>query len=411
MFQTDGRRGEAPMTASTTATDPMIRELLNLRDDTGVLSVYVNVDPATEAHRRPAWQIRLDNDLQAIRRRLHAEGDHADRIALAERLEALAPALAELTDAAAPGRGRALFAGVRSGVIHSFAVQTGLPTEAMLGDIAHVLPLLRADDGHPRAMILVGHDTVRALEARLGRAEELQVFDVEPIVYDGAERKGPTAANPLRGQQVSTQRERWERHVEADHQRRLSRVADRLGRLAARRGWELGVVAGDPRGAETLLEVLRDAGVESALVDLDIVDVSPARALEDLAPVLDNAASRRDLALVTRTRDAADAGGRGAAGLADVLGALEEGLVERLVLDGERRLRGTITPDGRLVVAASEHPADPQFGDRLVLRAVETSARTSVVGGAAAAALREVDGVAAVLRTQSAVVAAARVAS
>ena len=388
------------MTASSTATDPMVADLLKLRDDVGVLSVYVGVDPSAEAHPKPAWQIRLDNDLRAIGRRLRADGDHALRMAFQERLAALAPALAELSDAATPHRGRALFAGVRSGVIHRFAVQTSFPTEAMLGEIAHVMPLLRVDDGHPRAMILVGHDTVRVLEARLGSAAELQAFDVEPIVYDGAERQGPTAANPLRGQKVSTQRERWERHVEADHHRRLTYVADRVARLASRRRWELGVVAGDPRAAETLLEILTDAGVEARLVELDIVELSPARAVQELAPVLDAAASRRDLALVKRTLDAAAAGGRGAAGLEAVLGALEAGLVEWVLLDGERQLRGAVAPDGRLVVAGREHPPDPQFGDRLVLRAFETSARTSVVTGAAAAALADVDGVAAVLRSR-----------
>ena len=62
------------MTASTIDTDPLIPDLLKLRDDVGVLSVYVGVDPAAEAHPRSAWQIRVDNDLRAIRRRLCIKG-------------------------------------------------------------------------------------------------------------------------------------------------------------------------------------------------------------------------------------------------------------------------------------------------------------------------------------------------
>jgi Bacterial archaeo-eukaryotic release factor family 10 len=395
------------MTSAKTHTEPTVRDLLNLRDDGGVLTVYVGVDPTAEAHPRPPWRIRLDNDLRAIRRRLRAEGDHARRTAFDERLAALAPMLAELSDTAAPGRGRALFAGVCSGVVHKLVVQSCIPTEAVLGKIVHVMPLLRADDGHPRAMILVGRDTVRVLETRLGRAQELQSFDVEPIVYDSAERKGPTAPNPLRGQKVSTQRERWERHVEADHHRRLARVAHQVTILTAQRHWELGVVAGDRRTAGSLLERLGDAGVDAALVELDIVEPSPARAAEELGPVLDAAARRRDLALVQRALDAADAGGRGAAGLAAVLAALEEGLVERLLLDGECRLRGAVTRDGRHVVAENDDSAGPEFADHLVRRAFETRARTSVVAGAASAALAEVDGVAAILRSQSVAVAAA----
>jgi Bacterial archaeo-eukaryotic release factor family 5 len=391
----------------TAATNPTIGDLLNLRDGFGVLSVYVGMDPAAEAHPRPAWQIQLENDLGAIGKQLRSEGDHARRMAFEECLADLAPALAELTDAALAGRGRALFAGVRSGVTHRFAVQSGFPTEATLGDIAHVIPLLRADDGHPRALILVGRDMVRVLESRLGRAQELHAFDIEPIVYDHAQKQGPTASNPLRGQKVSTQRERWERHVEADHHRRLAHVARRLERLAAQRRWELGVVAGDPRASESLLQVLREAEVECELVELDLVELSPTRVLAELAPVLDAAARRRDLALVRRTRDAAAAGGRGAAGLVPVLGALDRGLVEQLVLDGERPPRGAVTGDGRLVVPGRELSADPQFADRLVLHAFETDARALLVGGAAAAALADVDGVAALLRSGVGAVTAA----
>jgi len=361
-----------------------IGDVLRLRDEVGVLSVYVGVDPASEAHARPGWRIRLDNDLHAIARRLHEEGNHARRTAFEERLEALAPTLDELVDAAEPGRGRALFVTVGSGEVHRFTFRVELPTGAMLGEIAHVVPLLGADDGRPRTLILVGRDTVRVLEATVGRLDELQAFDVEPVVYDGAERKGPTASNPLRGQKVSAQRERWERHVEADHERRLARTAAGLVRFASARHWEVGLVAGDPRGADVLVEALRKAGVETELVQRDLAEVSPAQALAELGTVLDSMMARRHLALVTGALDAAAAGGHGAAGLQPVLGALDQGLVEQLLLD----------PDSQTF------DADPHLGDRLILRAFETGAPTTVVGREAAAALRGVDGVAALLRAR-----------
>ena len=386
------------MRTSGDGTDARIADLLRLRDEVGVLSLYVGIDPAEEARARPAWRIRLDKDVQAIQKRLRAEHDHARRMAVEERLQALTPTLADLTKAAEPGRGRALFAGVRSGEVHTFALQVALPTEATLGEIARLMPLLRVDDGHPRGVILVGRDAVRVLEARYGRAVQLQAHDVEPVVYDHDERKGPVASDRLRGQKVSTQRERWDRHVEADHARRLARAAGRVGRVATARGWELGVVAGDPRGAHALIEALVKAGVATELVDRDLVDLTPMHALAELAPVLDAVAQRRDLALVSRTRDAAAGGGRAAVGLDAVLAALEEGLVETLLLDGDRQALGTVAVDGRLIAARPGVEADPQFADRLVQRAFETRARSRVVVGAAGAALAGVDGVAAVLR-------------
>ncbi|HVM57288.1 MAG TPA: VLRF1 family aeRF1-type release factor [Gaiellaceae bacterium] len=378
--------------------DASVAELARMHDEVGVLSIYVGIDPAAEASAEPEWRIRVDNDLRAIRARVVDEHDHGRRVAVEARLAALAPAVDRLADPTAPGRGRALFAGVASGEVRTVGLQAGLPSEATLGPLAHVTPLLRADDGHPRGLVLAGRDAVRVLEARAGRAEELAAYDVESVVWDHAEKKGPVASNPGRGQKSITQRERWDRHLEADHHRRLTAAAAGLRRLAAERGWELAVLAGDPRGTEPLREALAAAGVEVEPVERDLIDLEPAHALAHVSPALEAAAARRDLALVQHARDAAAAGGRGAAGLEDVLAALELGLVERLLLDGDREPAGAVTADGRLVAAGEGLPADPQFADRLVLRAVETAARPTVVGGAAAAALADAGGVAAILR-------------
>ncbi len=382
--------------------DEAISELVRLRDPVGVLSVYVDIDPGAEAHPRPTWQIELDNGITGIEHALRAEGDRGRKAAFSERLRALEPELAGLVDPRAFGRGRTLFAAVGSGAIRKFALQTPLPTNATFGGLAHVIPLLRVDDGLPRAIVLVGHDRVRVLEAALGSVRELESLDVEAVVYDHAERKGPVASNPLRRQKAVAQRERWEKHVEADHHRRLSRVSAHLSRLAHERGWKLGVVAGDPRGANQVVAALEAAHVLTEVDDRDLVDVSPARAQEELDPLLKTAADRRNLWLAERARDAAAAGGPGAAGLASVVAALEQGLVEELVLDGERQMEGGITADGRLAPAEAGISVDPQFADRLVAGAVTTAAGVSVVGGAIAAALADVDGVAAILRTAGA---------
>jgi len=371
-----------------TTTGSTIDDLLRLRDDVGVLSFYVGIDPALEARPRPPWQIQLEKDTRAIRKRLRAEHRHARRVAVEERLTALGPVLAELVDSSGSGRGRALFAGVASGEMQSFNLQVELGTEAILADVPHVFPLLRAGDGRPRAVVLLGRDSVRVIEARLGRAQELRKLDVEAVVYDRAEKKGPAASNPFRGQKSVAQRERWARHVEADHRRRLAAAAEEIGRLVRARGWTLGVVAGDPRGARLLAETLERAGVPAELVDRDLVDATPAHALAELAPVLAAAAERRDAALVRSAIDAAAAGGHGASGLKDVLAALEASRVERLLLDGDRPPTGPVDSDG---------PRDPLFADRLVLRAHDTGARVTVVGGEASAAFERA-GVAALLR-------------
>ena len=151
------------MNSSVAALDASIDDLLRLHDELGVLSITVGVEQ--EARRQPhPWEIQLDNDLRALRTQLRADDDRARRMAVEERLDALAPALADLVDAAEEGRGRALYAGVASGEVRTFRLQVALPTEVVLGEIAHVVPLLRVDDGRVRVIVLVGYDAIRVIE-------------------------------------------------------------------------------------------------------------------------------------------------------------------------------------------------------------------------------------------------------
>jgi len=391
-------------TVAATDFDAFLSDVVRLHDDIGVLSVYVGIDPSAEAAAKPPWEIALEGDLHALRAKLRVEGRHDQWAAFDERVRELAPALRWVVDATEHGRGRALFATIGSGEIHTIALQTRLPTSATLSRVPHVLPLLAADEGHPVGMVVVGRNVVRALDARLGSVTKLGAFDVEPVVFDGAERKGPAASNPLRGQQVVAQRDRYEHHVEAEHRRRLKRSAGLVSELAGERGWELAVVAGDPRGANTLVESLELRGVETQLVDRDLEALTLAQTFRELAPALAALSRRRDLALVRRIQDAALSGGNGAIGLADVLAVLEEGRVDKLVLDSAHPLAGAVDPNGRLLphgIVAPGHAdwelePEPLLSDWIAVRALHSGARVTVVHGEAE--LAEADGVAALLR-------------
>ena len=325
------------------ALDSLVASIAHLEDAVGVLSVYVGVDPAAEAAARPAWEIELDDALGAIRHNLKARHD---RVAFGRCLGDLAPALARLVDASEHGRGRALFVAVESGETHGITVQPALPTGATLGGVAHLVPLLAVDEGAPQGLVLVGRNVVRALETRLGAVDELASSDVEPVVANGPERKGPAAPNPFRAQQVVSQRERYERHIEIGHRRLLEEAGGAVSLLAAERDWELAVVAGDPRGGGLIADALRRHGVETEVVDRDLETLRPAQALQELGPVLAGARHRRDLALVQRARDAALSGGRGALGLALTLTALDEGRVDCLLLDPAVPVASGLGPPG-----------------------------------------------------------------
>jgi hypothetical protein len=389
-----------------TQLDARLSRILDLRDEIGVISVYVGIDPTVEASPRPRWKIELDAEVQRLRDGMRAELDRRHWIKLDRRLGSLAPLLDELVDPGGRGRGRALFALAGVEQIERLVAQTVFATEATFGDVPHVVPLLGADDGHPLGLVTVGRDRVRALEARLGEVVELGSFDVEPVVTDGPERKGPAARNPLRAQQVVAQRDRYQRHVETEHHHLLVDAAAQIAEGARARGWEVAVVAGDPRGADPVRDALVAAGTEAELVDRDLDEWTPARLLADLTPTLRSLRDRHDLALVLQARDAAASGGLGAVGLTDVLGILSEGRVARLLLDGTRPLETALGPNGEQVLAgmvdaglvAWPARSDRLLADRVAIRAFETGARVSVVSGEAAAALTDSDGVAAVLR-------------
>jgi hypothetical protein len=87
-----------------------------------------------------------------------------------------------------------------------------------------------------------------------------------------------------------------------------------------------------------------------------------------------------------------------------VVGALYEGRVTHLVYDPEIRYQGSMGTEGRLhagdeaALADSGAVAEPRLTERLVERALETGARVTPVEGAAAGALAEAAGSAALLR-------------
>jgi hypothetical protein len=391
----------------TTQAGTDLLSLARLRDTHGVLSVYVDADPRQQAGPRPAWAIAIENGLGEIRERARSEGERPLWRALFDLLEGLEGELSLLLDPREPGRGRALFATVGAGEVHRIALQLPLPNRVVLDETAYLVPLVAAlDRGRPAGLVTVSLPEARVFEQRLGVAEELAAFVLEPDTSTWRELKGPAAANPALPQHSAPQRDVFDRRVEEHRSRLLEAAGRRLEELAAHRAWEAAVVAGDPRLAQPLAELLERRGTEASLVERTLHGLSAAETAEALAPELEEATRRRAAALVARARDAALAGGPGALGLADVLGALEEGRVGHLLFEEGREHRGARAPGGRLVPegvvppggAPDELRPEPRLTERMVERALATDASVTPVSEQAAEALAESDGVAAILR-------------
>jgi hypothetical protein len=380
-----------------------IRPLARLRDPVGVLSVYADASPGED---REAAAVALRN---ALRRITEDEPDRTRAGAMGEALERLRGELDDLLSPRLAGRGRALFAGIAGGEIERIHVQLPLATQVVLEQTAYVRPLLAALSAcAPAGIACVSHKDVRVLEWRPEQAEELGTFVVEPDTGEWRKMKGPADPRTVSGQHSAAQEDRFARRLAGERERAVAALGDPVGRLAAERGWDVLVVAGEADVASALVGAAAgQAGVDVVFDPVVIGAYAGGAEVAALcAPVVAEVRARSSLAAAEAARDAALAGGKGALGVPDTLDALAEGRVHTLLLDGARELEGSVTPDGRLYPADVIPPGisqedlrrEPHLAERMVERALETDARLVPVAGPAAEALAEHDGVAAILR-------------
>lgn len=391
----------------------LLRKVASLTDRLGVLSIYVGLRPEEESGLPPVWELETRRGLEEIGKRLEQEGDERRAKAFARRLAELRDDLALLLSPQERGRGRALFAQLTGGEATCLALQLPFVNRVTLAEHARTRPLVCAfEAGRPAGLALVSEEGLSLLEWRLGEVEELRLL---PLVEPGEERRallGPAYAHPKGAPQAGPgfrsgqQRNLFDRRVEDECERFLAGEAPTVRRLARERGWEDVIVAGDERLAGALAaNLVDDAGPEVTLERRVLGWLSRAELAEAVAPALREARIRRQLDFLATVREEALAGGRGALGLADTLGALAEGRVEVLLLPGGRELHGTSAPDGRLFPAGQTAPGlspsdlrpEPDLAERMVERALAVGARVSLLADETEAALG-VDEAAALLR-------------
>jgi hypothetical protein len=99
-------------------TTPAVRNLaggrslepvLALSDPIGVLSIYVDADPALGARSRPGWQAPVRTGLREILAEARQEWPRVERIALETRVDELEGELDALLDPPGSSSGRVLF--------------------------------------------------------------------------------------------------------------------------------------------------------------------------------------------------------------------------------------------------------------------------------------------------------------
>jgi hypothetical protein len=380
--------------------------LARLRDPLGVLSVYVSVDPAEAVGAAGSAAVETRNALRDLEARTREEGVRERWVALGTRLEELEGTLERLSDSREGGRGRALFVSLSDGEARTYTLDVPLLNRVVLEEAAYVRPLVAAlDRGRPTGLVTVSRHGIHACESRLGAARELYAREFDVDTGEWPDYRGPADPNPQLGRSSASQRDTFQRRIDAQLARLLAQTGEELRGLASTRGWDVVTIAGDARLAGDLGAAL-DSEREVVVVGRVLDGLSPLELCDALAPDLEQARERRELRLVEAATSAASGGGAGAIGLQDTLEALVEGRVAHLLFDDRRDYEGLRAADGRLLppgvrppgVTETELIPEPSLAERMVERALETGARVSPLTGAPADALAPLGGVAAVLR-------------
>jgi hypothetical protein len=368
---------------------PMDREtqlrLVKLRDDTGVLSLYVNADPRQEGS-QPPWKTRLDQGLKQL---LEAV-DNGTRAALGRRLEELKLDIEQLVRPGAPGIGRALFVGLASGQTYSVEMQTPLTDRVVLGPRSHIAPMFGAwAEGSPIGIAVVDGKGMRLLDSRFGKCEEVSGLHFALDTAEWRVMKGPSATRSAWGGRdglsANNQHDLFDYRIAEHLQKFLAAAHSTMEEHVTTFGWELLVISGEPELVEASSKSLHN-GFKAEVVPSKLVlsQATAAQIQQSLAPEIAAARAARDARLA---EDFAESPRKTVAGSEAVLDALQGGRVDRLVIERDSVWSGRRIPDGT-VLADSIAPVEPdlagaiadaQLGEAMIEMALASDARVSIL--------------------------------
>jgi len=374
------------------------RQLVEWRPRHGVISVYLNFDPAD---RGGAWRTELRNGLAHLLE-AQADGDHEERTALRATVERLQERFAN-HERGLP-RGEAGFVEVSDNGGAERWWSPHLPPRAAvcacLAERPVVSPLLYlAEHGCPRGVALLSAERVRLIEWAPGHLEQLQSWELGVFSDDWRERKAAQPVDPARRQGVSAAgRDRFDDRLADSRERFLTRCGRLAAGIAAERNWQ----QVDVFGAVEQARCFRQGSVAASgppievAGEVDLISVTDDGKLE--ARIEESArrlAIERDICLIEHALEEARGGNRGVAGPQETLAALDEGRVSHLVVDAAHAAAACSGP----VVAADRPSGNGEVAlEPLAGRALASGAKVSTVVDEAAEMLAPTDGVAALLR-------------
>ena len=237
-----------------------LRALATETTDQPVLSVYVRTDPRDPANTNhtPAWEIELRNGLRAVSEKL--DGDQTQQRSFEALRARVERELVELS-ASEQGRSVAWFLQADGETSRRMTLQVPVRHDQVVwDDRPFVSPLVDvADRGAMSGVVLVGGDFVRLLQIANGNIDEPDDSTYELSLGDWRPYEAYASANPARGQQTVSHRERYKARV-SEHRGQLfeTAAAATAGRVEDL-GWERIVIATEGQFASRFEEALPEA--------------------------------------------------------------------------------------------------------------------------------------------------------
>jgi len=346
-------------------TQDGLRRLAALKPPDGkVLSVFVNLDPSTFATAQArSTQVRslLDEAERAIKA---SELAHAEQVALREDLERLRSYFGNGSFSAKGAHGLAVYCCGPADLFEVIKLPRPVDATVVIDDSPYVEPLVDIGVAGRWCVLLVNRKAGRILRGSPERLEEVE------LVWDD-----------VHGQhdQGGLSQARYQRGVEKEVQDHLKRVADELFHRFQRSPFDR-LLIGSPEELAGDVEARLHPYVRERLagrveVDVEHAGVDDVRAAA--APLIEADERLRERDALDRLEEGLGAGGRAAAGLDDVLSALNGRRVQSLLIAEGWRAGGVVCPrDGWMGVAEARCPLDDtatEQRDDIVETAVESA--------------------------------------
>ena len=307
--------------AAITIDRGRLRRLADVRPDRGrVLSVFLNLDPsefATPAARASA----LTSVLSEAARKIEASDglEHDDMQALRADLERVRQALGDSGIAGNGARGVAVYACEPAGLFEVVSLRRPVESHVIVDRTPAIEPLVGEADGERWGVVLANRRNARIF---VGFGADLEETDrIEDDVHSQHDQGGWSQS-------------RYQRGVEKEKDDHLAHVADVLFKLHRARGLSH-LLVGAPEEMVGEFEQRLHPYLKERIagrLHLDVENSSLEEVRDATAEAVEAYATRREREALGRLTEGVGRGTRGAAGLADVLAALNEARVECLLV-------------------------------------------------------------------------------